>query len=162
MCFESIVKCQIICMHNYHFCCSVKPATGCLESDSKYLAVPDNGDEDGLSLSMVCDEEVISTDINKEHCISVPQATKLGSEEKVRCQDIGLTEKPLPVGRTSNRKVKTVYLSRFELEGLDVVVKWLESLPVGKRNVPKDIPEPDVLLNDMRVSEWDFTIIYLY
>jgi len=132
-------------------CCSVKPASGSIVSDSKCLAVPDNGNEDGLYLNMVCDEEVISTDTNNKHCFSALQALKPDSEGKIKCRDGALAEKPLQGGRTSRRKVETVYLSRFELEGLDAVLKWLEGLPVGKRNVPKDIPEPDVLLSDMRV-----------
>ena len=125
----------------------MKPSAANIDSDSKCPTVPDTGDEDGLYLSMVCDEEVISTDTSSKPCISVSQATKPGSDKK-----IVPTGKTLQVARTSSHKVKTVHLSRFELEGLDAVVKWLESLPVGKRNVPKDIPEPDLLLTDMRVS----------
>ena len=127
-------------------------------SDSKYSS----GDEVGVSLNMVCDEEVISTDTNSRQCFSALQALKPDTADKVKCQDSGLAEKHLQVRRTSNHKVKTVYLSRFELEGLDAVVKWLEGLPVGKRNVPKDIPEPDVLLSDMRVCRillFAFTIL---
>lgn len=120
-------------------------------SDSKCLAEPDNGNEDGLSLNMVCDEEVISTDSNNKHGFSALQALKPDAQGKMKCRHGALVEKPLQGGRTSRRKVETVYLSRFELEGLDAVVKWLEGLPVGKRNVPKDIPEPDVLLRDVQV-----------
>ena len=132
--------------------CSAKPATACIDSDSKYMAVPDTGIDDGLSLSMVCDEEVIFTDHTSKHCVSVPTTSKLCSDEKPKRGDAELTVKLLRVGTTGSRKVKDVCLSRFELEGLQAVVSWLEGLPVGKRNVPKDIPEPDVLLNDMRVS----------
>lgn len=133
---------------------------GCIDSDSKFLPVPpDSGGDDGLSLSMVCDEEVISTDTDSKHCVSVAHAPKPASEEKIRCQAVGVTGKSLRVGRTSSRPVRTVYLSRFELEGLDAVAKWLEGLPVGKRNVPKDIPDPDVLLSDMRVSRF---LCYFY
>jgi len=127
--------------------CSVKPATVCSDSDSKYTAVPDNGIDGGLSLSMVCDEEIISTDTNSKHCISVSATSKPCSGEKPR-----LSEKLSPVGKASSRKVKSVCLSRFELEGLEAVVSWLEELPLGKRNVPKDILAPDILLSDMRVS----------
>jgi len=138
------------CIYNHQWCislcCSAKPATGCTDSDLKYTAEPDDGVDDGLSLSMVCDEEVILTDTNSKHYISMSATSKLCSEEKPKFVDVGR------VGRNSIRKVKTVYLSRFELEGLEAVVSWLEGLPLGKRNVPKDIPEPDILLRDVRVS----------
>jgi len=99
---------------------------------------------------MVCDEEVISAGTNNTCSIGTSPVRKLDSSEKVDiCEKVGLPGKP---GRTVIRKVNPVRLSRFELEGLKAVVEWLEGLPVGKRNVPKDLPEPDALLNDVRVS----------
>jgi len=92
---------------------------------------------------MVCDEEVISTDTSSKHCISAAPAH---CDIKPKRQDVK------KLGKASVRKVKSVCLSSFELDGLEAVVTWLEGLPLGKRNVPKDILEPDDLLRDVRVS----------
>ena len=131
--------------------CRIKPATDCSGSDSKYLAVPDRALEVcSLTLSMVCDEEVVSTGDNNKHSTStLPSAPTLGSQVHRRPHGIQPTQQ---LRATPGRTVKTVCLSRFELEGLEAVVEWLAGLPAGKRNVPKDIPEPDVLLSDVRVS----------
>jgi len=107
---------------------------------------PQSSVEVDLSLSLVCDEEEISTDTTTRHCVSASSARKLDSEDRIRRESVGLT------GRTAIRKVKPVHLSRFELEGLTAVAEWLKSLPAGKRNVPKDLPAPDVLLDDVEVS----------
>jgi len=130
--------------------CRFKPATEGTDSDSKYLTGLDSSLEVDVSLCMVCDEEVISAGTNNTCSIGTSPVRKLDSSEKVDiCEKVGLPGKP---GRTVIRKVNPVHLSRFELEGLKAVVEWLEGLPVGKRNVPKDLPEPDALLNDVRVS----------
>jgi len=130
-------------------CCSSKPATECSDLDAKYSAILDRRVEVDLSLCMVCDEEVVAVDSNSIHSITTPPAQKLDSSEKTKREIAGMNGKP---SRTVIRKVEPVHLSRFELEGLSAVAEWLESLPVGKRNVPKDLPEPDVLLNDVQVS----------
>jgi len=86
---------------------------------------------------------------DEEEIISAETNTKQSSSPvKIASQDL---EKPLSVRRIVVRKVETVQLSRFELDGLEAMVKWLQGLPVGKRNVPKDILEPDELLTDARV-----------
>jgi len=123
------------------------------DPSTKHTSVLDAGDDDGVSLSMVCDEEEITTATNG--ILSMPAASKPGPRAKPKCLDAG---KLLQVGKESVRKVKSVYLSRWELDGLEAVVTWLEGLPVGKRNVPKDVLEPDELLSDVRVSAQDFAI----
>ena len=47
---------------------------------------------------------------------------------------------------------KWIHLTPFEMRGLALIVEWLESLPLHKRNVPKDIPDPDALIKDFKVS----------
>jgi len=131
------------------FCCSSKPASECSDLDAKYSTLLDRRLEVDLSLCMVCDEEIVAIDSSNRHTVSTPPARKLDSGENVKREIVGLNRKP---GATITRKVQPVHLSQFEMEGLKAVVDWLESLPVGKRNVPKDLPEPDVLLNDVRVS----------
>jgi hypothetical protein len=49
-------------------------------------------------------------------------------------------------------KMANVMLTKYEREGLRAIVKWLESLPANKKGLPKDIPDPDLLLRDTRVS----------
>ena len=44
------------------------------------------------------------------------------------------------------------HLTKYELDGLAVIINWLEGLPPNKKRVPADIPEPDALLRDARVS----------
>lgn len=139
-------------------CCSFKSATECTDVDSKYPSVPDCSVELDMSLSLVCDEEVISTVTDNRLIVGASPARKPDSDEKVKRASVGLTGKS---ERTVTRKVKPVHLSRFELEGLKAVVEWLESLPVGKRNVPKDLPEPDVLLSDVRVSHFVLIVLTL-
>jgi len=124
-------------------CCSVKPPVECPNPESKRLAGLDPDVDEGLSLSMVCDEEVVSAESPNKHSLIIPPSPKQDVENKTKARDMG---------RTGIRKVRTVYLSRFELEGLKAVVDWLEGLPVGKRSVPKDLPDPDVLLKDVKVS----------
>lgn len=43
------------------------------------------------------------------------------------------------------------HMLHCELEGLQAIVRWLESLPVNKRFVPKDIENPELLLADVKV-----------
>jgi len=134
-------------------CCSIKPSKEDINSDNKYLTgLQDSNVDDGLSLSMVCDEEVISADVNSKHYVGAMSAPKRSHDENIKSLDVGLTKKPIVIGTATSHTVKTVCLSQFELEGLTAVLEWLESLPVGRRNVPKDIPEPDALLSDVRVS----------
>ena len=49
-------------------------------------------------------------------------------------------------------KMSPMRLTQYEIEGLREVLNWLENLPLNKRGVPKDISEPDQLLQDCRVS----------
>ena len=44
------------------------------------------------------------------------------------------------------------HLTKYELDGLAVIINWLEGLAPNKKRVPADIPEPDALLRDARVS----------
>jgi hypothetical protein len=51
------------------------------------------------------------------------------------------------------RKGKTrIHLCQSELAGLNKMVSFLEGLPVTDRHVPHDIPAPDELLHDAKVS----------
>ncbi len=45
-----------------------------------------------------------------------------------------------------------VNLTSFELQGLNMVVNWLENLAPTKKNVPKDITDPEALLRDAKVN----------
>ncbi|CAI9734561.1 lysine-specific demethylase 2A-like isoform X3 [Octopus vulgaris] len=45
---------------------------------------------------------------------------------------------------------KNVHLTKIELAGLEKLVQWLESLPPAKKNVPKDISEPDQLIKEFK------------
>lgn len=53
-----------------------------------------------------------------------------------------------------SKKMGNVMLTKYEREGLQAIVKWLESLPANKKGIPKDIHDPDLLLRDTRVSYW--------
>ena len=44
------------------------------------------------------------------------------------------------------------HLTQWELKGLRTLVKWLEEVQPNKRSVPKDIPDPDGLIRDIKVS----------
>ena len=46
------------------------------------------------------------------------------------------------------------HLTKYELEGLAVIIQWLEELPPNKKRVPADIPDPDGLLRDAKVSRF--------
>jgi hypothetical protein len=48
-----------------------------------------------------------------------------------------------------------VHLTKHELEGLSDIVAFLQNLAPTKRFVPKDIPDPDLLLEETKV---DFSI----
>ena len=51
-----------------------------------------------------------------------------------------------------SRKVPKRYLTHFELEGLRVLLEWIEHLAPTKKCVPHDIPHPEEVLADMRVG----------
>lgn len=44
-----------------------------------------------------------------------------------------------------------VHMAACETEGLDLITMWLERIPVNKKQVPKDITEPESLISDIRV-----------
>lgn len=45
---------------------------------------------------------------------------------------------------------KNLHLTKIELKGLEKLVQWLESLPPTKKNVPKDISEPESLIKEFK------------
>ena len=51
-------------------------------------------------------------------------------------------------------ELKTHYLSKWELQGLHRMINWLESLPVSKKGVPRDMLDPEAVLNDMKVHTY--------
>lgn len=58
-----------------------------------------------------------------------------------------------PVSGVGMRKGKTrIHLCQSELTGLNKMVSFLEGLPVTDRHVPHDIPAPDELLHDAKVT----------
>jgi len=50
----------------------------------------------------------------------------------------------------------------YELEGLEAIVSWLNSLSVNRKCVPKDIPDPDQLLADTMVRQQSTIFDYYY
>jgi hypothetical protein len=87
-------------------------------------------------------------------------------DKKVNCSVVELHPVDRVPGQSTNFKQKksssrmseicskmaNVMLTKYEIEGLRAVVKWLKSLPTTKKGVPKDIPNPDQLLKDAQVS----------
>ena len=54
-------------------------------------------------------------------------------------------------GMSSQRPI--MHMTRYELDGLAMIADWLQSLPINKRIVPRDVPNPDALIMDLRVSK---------
>ncbi len=50
-------------------------------------------------------------------------------------------------------KREKIYLTQWELKGLNMLVDWLDTLAPSKKCVPKDITDPSSLLNEMKVTE---------
>lgn len=62
------------------------------------------------------------------------------------------TETPkVPYKSPVKRKTKYVHLTKYELEGLIEVVAWVESLPASKKGIPKDLIDPDTVINEVKV-----------
>ncbi|XP_025092678.1 lysine-specific demethylase 2A-like isoform X3 [Pomacea canaliculata] len=56
-------------------------------------------------------------------------------------------------GETKVRQA--VYLTKFEVEGLKKLIKWVDGLnswPASKRGVPKDLLDPEALLHDIKLA----------
>ena len=50
------------------------------------------------------------------------------------------------------KKTPNVHLTQYELRGLKAIVDWLQDLPKNKKFVPKDIVDPQALLQDAKVG----------
>ncbi|KAL4224329.1 Lysine-specific demethylase 2A [Mactra antiquata] len=56
----------------------------------------------------------------------------------------------VPYKSPVKRKTKYVHLTKYELEGLIEVVAWVESLPVSKKGIPKDLIDPDTVVSEVK------------
>jgi F-box/leucine-rich repeat protein 10/11 len=121
-----------------------------------------------MSLGMVCDDDDITMSTNETIASSYTRAARVcGSGQPalaafagydvVSKSDIlkshGSTTAPSG-GQLANHNSRgfssAVHLTPYEIEGLTSVVNWLKDLPVSRRNVPKDIPDPEQLLRDVK------------
>ena len=57
--------------------------------------------------------------------------------------------------RISKRENKTYYLTRWELDGLEKLIQWIEDLPVNKKGIPRDMIDAEQVLLDMKVRMID-------
>lgn len=60
------------------------------------------------------------------------------------------TEGDDPIARRASRR--TFYLTKWELEGLQKLVEWLEELPSSKKGIPRDMMNADEVLADIKVD----------
>ncbi len=56
------------------------------------------------------------------------------------------------VSSPAPERKKKVHLTQYEYQGLNLAVQWLQRLAPTKKMVPKDIPDPDGLLKDIKVG----------
>ncbi|XP_069134817.1 lysine-specific demethylase 2B-like isoform X1 [Argopecten irradians] len=53
-------------------------------------------------------------------------------------------------GMSGSKPHKWVHLTKWELKGLHALIEWLEGLAPSKKGVPKELLEPDVLLEEAK------------
>ena len=135
---------------------------------------PDSGDF--LLLNMICDEEEIVTSSPQKNNSSVSDEIVKPSGRMMRtcgakmsaggtADFMATSERTLDAEKLSHLRLKaqqrlrdvslrmeSIALTKFERDGLEMILRWLEGLPTMKRGVPKDIPDPEKLLQDIRVS----------
>ena len=58
---------------------------------------------------------------------------------------------PSPSLRVNKRESKLCYLTEWERNGLSQLIEWIEEHPTAKKGYPKDILDPETLLNDAKV-----------
>jgi len=108
-------------------------------SCSNVFQVESNG---GAVSKLSAEDNTYGHSFDQKHTSSVHGKMKLSDLKKKRCSRLAeIRAKMLPIR-----------LTRYELDGLKAISNWLQNLPSNKRGVPKDIPEPDQLLKDCRVS----------
>lgn len=56
-----------------------------------------------------------------------------------------------PSVRGNMKENKVCYLTKCELHGLAKLIQWIEEHPTAKKGYPKDILDPETLLNDAKV-----------
>lgn len=66
-----------------------------------------------------------------------------------------------PSVRGNRKEHKVCYLTKCELRGLEKLIQWIEEHPTAKKGYPKDILDPETLLNDAKVC-WIFQLHFCY
>lgn len=56
---------------------------------------------------------------------------------------------------------KKIFLTPFEIEGLDILINWLENLPSNKRHVPSEVRNASQLLKKLKVKMFLFLVLFL-
>lgn len=68
-----------------------------------------------------------------------------------------------PSVRVNKKDNKVCYLTKWETRGLTKLIQWIEEHPPAKKGYPKDILDPETLLNDAKVcciiqlDKWPYT-----
>ncbi|XP_033747428.1 lysine-specific demethylase 2A-like [Pecten maximus] len=66
---------------------------------------------------------------------------------KMEVASTDMSEMPATSG---SKPEKWVHLTRWELQGLRTLIEWLEGLAPSKKGVPKELLEPDILLEEAK------------
>ena len=87
---------------------------------------------------------------------TLSRSGRKSSTESINSTD-GKAEKPeklkVPYKSPVKKKMKYVHLTKWELEGLREIVGWVESLPVSKKGIPKDLIDPEAVVAEVKVWE---------
>ncbi|XP_062590943.1 lysine-specific demethylase 2A-like isoform X1 [Saccostrea cucullata] len=95
-------------------------------------------------------EDFLGSCANSEFQEKQMGAKQTVQKGKIKTSDSGYKMVHSPSLRPSKRENKTYYLTKWELNGLSQLIQWIEELPSAKKGYPKDVLDPEMLLNDAK------------